>query len=124
MILLWSGAEVMMIKSWALYLSLLVISLVGGALIRDYSGQVARLLILSAVLYMLGWVILALISLPSLISLVWTILGLVLFTTISVAIISHGKTQSRDETPIPLGVQIFLIQFNLFWLSALIWQMI
>ena len=124
MILLWSGAEIVMMNSWALYISLLAASLVGGALIKDHSGQVTRLLFLSAVLYIVGWVLIALVSLPSWISLVWTILGLVLFTLISVAVISRGKTMAQEESPIPVGVQIFLIQFNLFWLSALIWRLV
>jgi len=93
------------------------------ASIRGAGGQEAKLLVISTVLYMLGWIILAVVSLPALISMIWTILGLALFTVISMAVISHGKTLARDESAIPLAVQIFVVQFNLFWLSALIWTM-
>lgn len=124
MILLWSGAEVKTLKSWALFLILLITSLAGGAAIKGAYGQAARILTLSTLLYMLGWILFAFTSLPPLLSLIWTILGLLLFTVISMAVISQAKTLPQDESSFSLGVQIFVVQFNLFWLSALIWTMI
>jgi len=46
MVLLWSGAETKEIKSWALYLVLLITSLTGGASIRGAGGQEAKLLVI------------------------------------------------------------------------------
>ena len=120
MVLFHSGSDLTHLKSWVLFVILLVISLVGGALIRGSGSRAAGVLFLSTLLYMIGWILLAFIQLPDQVGVIWTLLGLALFTFIAMAVINQGKTQDPEESVIPLSIQLFVVLFNLCWLSSLL----
>jgi len=120
MILRWSGADLTRLRTWIYFISLFLCSLIGGILIKRDTGQAAGVLFISTFLYMIGWILLAFIQLPYPVGIIWTILGLALFTFIAMALISQGKVQDREGGVIPLSIQLFVVLFNLCWLSSLL----
>jgi len=107
-------------NSWILFIVLLIISMVGGSLIREAGGRAAGVLFISSIFYMMGWIFFAIIQLPEFIVMIWTILGVVLFTFIAIAVISQGIKLKKEVSSIPLSIQLFVVLFNLCWLTGLL----
>ena len=120
MMLIWSGGNLLQLKSWVVFLILFVISLAGGVLMKGAGGRVAGVLFFCTLLYMMGWILFAFVSLPDLAGMIWIILGLALFTFILMAVISQGKTQNDESSAVPLSIQLFVVLFNICWLSSLL----
>ncbi len=120
-LLFWSGALVNQLKTWVLFSVLFLISLAGGAFSRGITGRAAALLFPITIFYLLGWVFFLFFPLPGILMMIWTILGLVLFTLITIAVFSRGKNLRQEESAVPLTIELFVVLFNLCWLSGLIW---
>lgn len=120
MVILWSGANMSQLRTWILFSFLFLISITGGAFLKSDTERAAGLLFISTILYMVGWILFMLISLPGIVRTIWTVLGLVLFTIIAIAVISHGKTRNYENSAIPLSIQLFVVLFNLCWLSSVL----
>lgn len=116
----WSNVDVTSWLTWFLFLFLCT----GGlTLALRWSTHLPRgLNILSplSILYLLGWMGIILRVLPGWMRDVWIIAGLLLFTGLAARALGQGFTLPIEESPIPLGIELFLILFNLFWLSGLI----
>lgn len=87
---------------------------------KGAGGRVAGVLFFCTLLYMMGWILFAFVSLPDLAGMIWIILGLALFTFILMAVISQGKTQNDESSAVPLSIQLFVVLFNICWLSSLL----
>jgi len=120
-LLFWSGALVGQLKTWILFSVLILISLAGGAFSRGSKGRAAAVLFPITILYLIGWVLFLFFPLPELLRMIWMLLGLVLFTLITIAVFSQGKNLRQRESAVPLTIELFVVLFNLFWLSGLIW---
>lgn len=120
MMIHWSGAEISQVKIWVLFLILVLISITGGFYMKRETGPEAGILFLGTFLYMIGWFLFLLTTLPGIMRTIWIALGLVLFTLVAMAVINQGKTQNVEGMPIPLSIQLFVVLFNLFWLSSLL----
>lgn len=118
MMIHWSGAEISQLRSWVLFSILLLISIAGGFLIVKDTGSAAGILFLCTFLYMIGWFLVLLTSLPEIVRAIWIVLGLVLFTLAAISVIREGKRQNTERMPIPLSIQLFVVLFNLVWLSS------
>ena len=120
MILFHSVSDLTRVWSWILFIMLLLVSLFGGSRVNGVQGRAAGILFISTLLYIIGWVLLSLIQVPSQVGEIWTILGLALFTFIAMNLISQGKNCNSEESAIPLSVQLYVVLFNLYWLSFLL----
>jgi len=120
-LLFWSGALVNQLKTWILFSVLFLISLAGGTFSRGSTGRAAAVLFPITIFYLIGWVFFLYFPLPALFRMIWMILGLVLFTLITIAVFNRGKNLSQGESAVPLTIELFVVLFNLCWLSGLIW---
>lgn len=121
MLLFWSGAFVSQLKTWILFSVLFLISLAGGAFSRGSTGRATAVMFPITFFYMIGWIFFLYFPLPGLYRMIWMILGLVLFTLITIAVFSRGKNLRQGESAVPLTIELFVVLFNLCWLSGLIW---
>ena len=120
-LLFWSAALVNQLKTWILFSVLFLISLAGGAFSSRSTGRAVAVLFPITIFYLIGWVFFLYFPLPGLFRMIWIILGLVLFTLITIAEFSRGKNLSQGESAVPLTIELFVVLFNLYWLSGLIW---
>jgi len=120
MMLHWSSADISQLKTWILFSALLLISITGGLFLKKETGPAARILFISTFLYMVGWFLFIVTSLPGIVRTIWIVLGLVLFTLVASAVISQGKTQDDKNDTVSLSIQFYVVLFNLFWLSSLL----
>lgn len=77
-------------------------------------------LIPSAGLYLLGWLGIIIWNLSGWILKIWILWGLILFTMITAGLLQSGLTLRKKESPVPLGIEIWVVLLNLFWLSSLL----
>ncbi len=119
-LLSWSSVDIIQIKTWILFISLVLISIIGGEYLSKGIGRAAGILYPSAVLYMIGWILFIFLKLPAIFITIWTYSGLVLFVLIIIAVLIRGKTNNQEESIVPIVIQLFVGLFNLFWLSAMI----
>ncbi|MCK4490278.1 MAG: hypothetical protein KAU23_08470 [Anaerolineales bacterium] len=120
-LLFWSGALVNQLKTWILFSVLFLISLAGGAFSSRITGRAAALLFPITIFYLMGWILFLFFPLPGLYKTIWIIFGLVLFTLITIAVFNRGKILRQEESAVPLNIELFVVLFNLYWLSGLIW---
>ncbi len=120
MLLFWSGAMVSQLRTWILFSVLFLISLAGGAFSSRSTGRAMVVMFPITIFYMIGWVFFLYFPLP-IFRMIWMILGLVLFTLITIAVFSRGKNLRQGESAVPLTIELFVVLFNLCWLSGLIW---
>ncbi len=117
----WSEAKISQPRIWILFSLLVLISITGGVFLKRDPEWAARLLFTCTLLYVIGWTILLVTSLPEIIWLIWTVLGLMLFPLIFMAAINRGKSHINEDCPIPLSLRLFVVLYNLYWLSSLLW---
>lgn len=120
-LLFWSGALVNQLKTCILFSGLLLISLAGGTFSSRSSCRAAAVLFPITILYLAGWIFFLFFPLPELLKMIWVVLGLGLFTLITIAVFRRGKALHQEESAVPLTVELFVVLFNLYWLSGLIW---
>ena len=120
MILRWTGVDPIRGWVWALFLGLVGVSLLGAALLGEGYQRVLRSLFLVTILYLLGWLLLALVKLPPLFRGFWILAGLALFTLLAAGIFLKGRSLKREESPVPLAIEVFVVLYNLFWLAGLV----
>ena len=121
MYLYWSGAEYSRWKPWILFSSLVLISLVGGSVLNERFGRAAKVLFPITILYLGGWIFFLFYNIPTALKIIWIWSGLILFTLISIAVLVRGKIKSLEDNPVPIVIELFVVLFNLCWLSGLIW---
>ena len=108
-------------SGWAIWLLILV--LCGAALVmatRLRTHLPPGILHPIFVFYLLGWLAAILEVLPDWLRALWMIVGLLLFTGLAASALKRGFTLGTEESPTPMSIELFLILFNLFWLSGLI----
>ncbi len=120
MVLSWTGGGLFRLRSWVLFWGLLIISLIGGAYSKGTSRGTRVTLISSTLFYLTGWILLAIFQLPHLAGMIWIVLGLALFALVLAAVVTQGKDQNAEDSAIPLSIQLFVVIFNLFWLTGLL----
>jgi len=121
MLLNWSGAEYSRWNSWTLFSILILISLVGGSLLNGRFGRSAKVLFPITILYLVGWIFFFFFPIPAPFKIIWIISGLILFTLIFIAVLVRGKIKSQEDNPVPIVIELFVVLFNLCWLSGLVW---
>jgi hypothetical protein len=119
-LLFWSGAAFTRWNTWVLFLSLIVISILGGTFLGARFGRAGRFLFPITILYLIGWTLFLFYQLPAALKMIWIISGLILFTLINISLLIRGKTQNQEGSPVPLAIGLFVVLFNLCWLSGLI----
>ena len=120
MTIAWSDSKLLRENSWIVIFILVAISFVGGALMKNAEKRRGVIFSVFILIYMMGWVLLSLFSLPDLVGTIWIFSGLALFTFILMAVISQGKTLKDQNRAIPISIQLFVALFNLCWLSNLL----
>jgi len=116
----WSGAEITQIKTWILFSVLVIVSLVGGWFLKGKFGRAARVLFPLTIIYMIGWLLFLFYPVSPALERTWIIIGLILFTLIATAVMVRGKTMNKQDSIMPLANELFVVLFNLCWLSGLV----
>jgi ABC-type multidrug transport system permease subunit len=120
MMLHWSSADLSQLKTWILFSTLLLFSITGGLFLKRETERAAGILFINTFLYMVGWFLFIVTSLPDIVRTIWIVLGLLLFILVTMVVINRGKTQISGDSVISYSIQLFVILFNLFWLSSLL----
>ena len=122
-LLAWSGAALGQTRTWITFLVLIVLILTVGMLMRRGIPGAWILVYPVALAYIIGWVFFFSGGIPAGFRKGWIGFGLVLFSALAVMILVRGrsKDQGRDENTISLASELFLVLFNLCWLSGLVW---
>lgn len=111
-------------KVWSTLVFCLCLSFIGGTLSRHRIRRVGVYLFPLAILYLLGWMFLKFFPVPSAWMSLWACLGLLLFLLIGVSVFNRGKGEGGDGSPVPLASDLFVVTLNLFWLSAVFWNLV
>lgn len=120
MMLFWSGGNFLQLKSWVVFSILFIISLTGGYFMNGAGKLAPGVLFFCTLVYMMGWILFAFIPLPGMKGIIWIVFGFVLFTVILMVVISQGKNRNDESDAVPLSIHIFVLLFNLCWLSSLL----
>lgn len=118
LLLNWSGADAIRWGTWLLFLGCWTVGLIGAVILGRPLQKALKFLFPLTALYMLGWLGVILWDLPGWIKGTWVLSGLALFTVIAAGVLQRGFTLQDEESPVPLGIELWVILFNLFWLSA------
>ncbi len=121
MLVHWSGAETTRFSSLILFSVLILITIAGGTFLGSRFGRVVRFLFPITILYMIGWLFFLFYQVPAVLKTIWIFSGLVLFTLITIGVLIRGKSQNQEDSPVPLSIELFVVLFNLYWLSGLVW---
>ena len=115
-LLYWFGANIKQSYTWIL----LVISFIGGSLPKERFARATRVFFPITVLYLTGWILFFIVQISGVYKLIWIITGLVLFTLITIGVLVRGKTINRTDSPVPLAIELFVVIFNIYWMSSLL----
>jgi len=119
-LLYWFGANIKQSYTWILLIILLVISFFGGSLPEERFAWATRVFFPITVLYLTGWILFFIAQISGVYKLIWIITGLVLFTLITIGVLVRGKTINRTDSPVPLAIELFVVIFNIYWMSFLL----
>jgi hypothetical protein len=120
LLLNWSGSNPSQWLTWVLFLGLGGVSLTGAAVMGERFQTWMRVLLALTVIYLLGWLALITLDLAPGYRGFWILTGLLLFTLITMGILQRGVKSDQDSSPVPLAIELFVVLFNLFWLSGLV----
>ena len=120
-LLAWSGAVMDQLATWITFGLLLIMIVLAGGLLRRGVGRAWILVYPITLVYIIGWVFFFSEKIPAGLRKVWIIFGLILFSALAVVILVRGKSNGQDEKTISLSSELFLVLFNLCWLSGLVW---
>ena len=116
----WSGADAGRWSTWLLFLGLWAAALVWAVALEPSLYKGLKFQFPLTVLYLLGWLGIIFWDLPGWIRGLWIVSGTLLFTMIAAGVLQKGMTIQKEESPVPLGIELWVILFNLFWLAGLI----
>ena len=119
-LLYWSGPVYSKTNTWILSLTLVLTSIIGGTFLGEGFGRLGRLLFPITIVYLIGWILFLFYQVPGDLKLIWIVTGLILFTLITLSLLIQGKTQDQEDSPLPRAIALFVVIFNLFWLSGLL----
>ncbi|MBS3751084.1 MAG: hypothetical protein KGY39_06215, partial [Anaerolineales bacterium] len=108
-------------RVWLTLIGGISASFVWGLFSGPMPTRAAGYLFPLTILYLLGWILLSILSLPSGWLVFWAGLGLMLFLLIAVSIFNKGKMKGGEGSPVPLASDLFVVGFNFFWLAAVFW---
>ncbi len=114
----WSGLDPSSWLTWLLFLVLCGAALVMATRLRPHLPT--GILRPVSVFYLLGWLAAILEILPDWLRVLWMTAGLLFFTGLAAGTITRVFTLEIEESPTPLSIELYLILFNLFWLSGLV----
>ena len=120
LLLKWSGANPGRWSTWLIFLGLAGTATIGAVVLGKRISKGSTFLLPLTALYMLGWVAILVWDLPPWVQGVLILSGLALFTVIAAGALQRGFTLSADEPMVPFSIELWVILFNLFWLSGLI----
>jgi len=120
LVLNWTRAAAGYWGTWILFLGLITVAL--GRILKQGDGRRmnSMYLIPSASFYLVGWLGIIIWNLSGWILKIWVLWGLILFTMITAGLLQSGLTLRKKESPVPLGIKIWVVLLNLFWLSSLL----
>lgn len=108
-------------RVWLTLIGGISASFVWGVFSGPMPTRAAGYLFPLTILYLLGWILLSILPLPSGWLVFWAGLGLMLFLLIAVSIFNKGKMKGGEGSPVPLASDLFVVGFNFFWLAAVFW---
>jgi len=116
----WTGVVPGRWGTWILFLGLITAAL--SRVLKQRDAHQINLInrIPTAGLYLTGWLVIIIWNLSGWILKIWIIWGLILFTMITADLLKSGLTLRKKESPVPLGIEIWVVLLNLFWLSSLL----
>jgi len=120
LLLKWSGAGAGRGSTWLFFLGLLTTAIIGALVLGKRIAKGLKFLLPLTALYMLGWVGVLFWELPLWVRGVLIPSGLVLFTVIAAGALQRVFSLEVQESPVPLAIELWVILFNLFWLTGLI----
>jgi len=103
---------------WIFFGGLVIFSIGGGLISGYYKDRTINLLFPITLLYCIGGLLVGRQTQQYILQESWFILGLVLFSLAAILVIGRRKTLEEDINPLPLGCELFVIYFNLFWLAG------
>ncbi len=120
LVLNWTGVFPGRWGTWILFLGLITAAL--SRILKQGEAHQINLIyrIPPAGLYLSGWLVIIIWKLSGWILKIWIIWGLILFTMITADLLRSGLTLRKKESPVPLGIEIWVVLLNLFWLSSLL----
>jgi len=121
--LYWSGVTLSLPKAWILFVILVLISLAGSISFSLPSSLGGIPFVLITVIYVIGWITFSFFQLSETYFSIWIYVGLVLFTTLAAGIFSRVKTAEKERGTLPLAIELFIVFYNLYWLSGIVWQL-
>ena len=120
-LLAWSGAKIGQITTWITFLGLLLLILVLGDLTRREVTRAWILVYPITLVYIIGWIFFISAQTPAGFRKIWIVFGLILFSALAVVILVRGKSNDQNDKTVSLSSELFLVLFNLYWLSGLVW---
>ena len=120
-LLVWSGAKIGQITTWITFLGLLLLILVLGALTRREVTRAWILVYPITLVYIIGWIFFISAQTAAGFRKIWIVFGLILFSALAVVILVRGKSNDQNDKTVSLSSELFLVLFNLYWLSGLVW---
>lgn len=120
MLLNWSDAEAARWGTWLAFFGLTGSALTGSVVFGKALRKGMRYLLPLTAFYILVWMGMIFWDLPPWVRGSLILSGLVLFTVFTAGTLQRGYSLKKDESPIPLSIKLWVILFNLFWLTGLI----
>jgi len=120
LVLNWTGVVAGRWGTWILFLGLITAALSRVLKQGDARQTNSVFLVPIAGFYLFGWLVIIIWNLSGWIQKIWILSGLILITVITADLLQSGLTMRKKESPIPLGIEIWVVLLNLFWLSSLL----
>lgn len=120
MLLNWSEADAARGSTWLTFLGLSGSAVIGSMILGRTLQKGLKFLLPLTALYMLAWVGILIWDPPLWVMSSLILSGLILFTLIAAGALQRGYSMNKKESMIPLSIELWVILFNLFWLTGLI----
>jgi len=106
--------------AWILLTLGIIISLAWGFLVGIRLGWIGALFFPLTIGYLIGWIMISLVPELAEWTIAWAVVGLFVFVSLAIHIVTEGRYSKVQEMPIPLVSDLFIVYFNLFWIGAVI----
>lgn len=106
--------------SWFACFLGLVVSILWAYVLGVRLGWMGILFFPLILLYLLGWMFSALVFELAPLAEIWPWIGLFLFLGLGIYLLTEARFTSGTESAVPLGSDLYVVYFNLFWLGAVL----
>jgi hypothetical protein len=114
------GAPVKVWLAWVLICVNLSLSLAWAYGLRMSLGWIASALTPCLGVYFGGWLALAFLPQPYVVTVIWAFIGVLLFLGMGIHLVSEARYLDAASTSVPLAGDLFIVYLNLYWLGAVL----